>query len=114
MVDMPRPVQLGPHKQGKHACNPGVSEDLSVWDIVTPPDTQDALQAVHVECLVSFFLSGVEGPRLTAIQKCAKDAGCVYYHFRVRNQFAFLLHSLRQCCEDGGRSTDPPVYFGIK
>lgn len=102
MVDMPRPVQLGPHKQGNHTCYPSVSEDLSVWDIVTPPDTQDALQAVHVECLVSFFLSGVEGPRLTAIQKCGEDECTVYCHLCVSSEFALILHSFCQSSKDGG------------
>ena len=46
---MPEPVQLLLHEQDKHAQNPGVSEDLSVLDTVTPLVIRDALQAVHVD-----------------------------------------------------------------
>ena len=50
------PVDLAVCEQGKHALDPGASEELSVWDMVTPLDAQDVSQGVHVECVESLLV----------------------------------------------------------
>ena len=54
-VDVSELTQSTLHQESEHALVPGLSEDLSVWDTVTPHDTQDVWQAV--ECLEPFFFS---------------------------------------------------------
>ena len=113
-VDAAEPAKLEGHEQGKHAEDPGTSEDLGVWDAVIPLDTQVTWKAAHVECAESFFLPGAQGPGLTAVQKSAEDTGSVYYHLSVGCQFAVLLCSLCQSIEEGGRSTNSPVDLSVE
>ena len=100
-VDAAEPAKLEGHEQGKHAEDPGTSEDLGVWDAVIPLDTQVTWKAAPLECAESFFLPGAQGPGLTAVQKCAEDTGSLYYHLSVGCQFAVLLCSLCQSNRGG-------------
>ena len=106
-VDVPEPVELTLHEQSEYAWDPDASEDLGVWDLVTPFDAQDTSRAVHMECVESFFLPRVQGPRRTATQKCAEDTGSVCNHLGVGSQFAVLPYSFHQ--SSSGQATNPPV-----
>ena len=72
---------------------PGMSEDLVVWNTVTPHDTQDVLQAAHVECVGPFFFFPcLEGPRLIATQEGGENTGTVYCHVGVGVEFSQLCN----------------------
>lgn len=106
-VDVPEPVELTLHEQSEYAWDPDASEDLSVWDLVTPFDAQDTSKAAHMECVESFFLPRVQGPRRTATQRCAEDTGSVCNYLGVGSQFAVLPYSFHQ--SSSGQATNPPV-----
>ena len=77
---------------------------------------QGASQAAHVECVKCFVVvvvSGVEDPRLIAIQRRGEDAGTVCCHFNVATEIAVLPHSLRQSSKGGRRSTNSSVDLSI-
>ena len=47
---------------------------------------QDMMDASQVEGVESFLLSGICGPRPTAIHQCADDTGFVHYHLGLHCQ----------------------------
>ena len=59
-VDVPEPAESALQSEGERALVPGVSEDFSVLDTVTPRDTQEVSQAAHVECVELFFFFSLE------------------------------------------------------
>ena len=49
-----------------------------------------------MECIESFFLSGVEGPRLTAVQECGRDTITKYCHLSVGGELVVVPHFRRR------------------
>ena len=90
MTQPPQPVLFG---QGEHAWKVGSGQDLDVGHSVLPGYAQDTADASQVEGVESFLLSGICGPCLAAVRRCAGDTGIVHYHHGLHCQFGVGPHS---------------------
>ena len=77
-----------------------------------PRYTQDTSNASQVENVESSLLSGICGPCLAAVKKCADDAGIVHCHLRLCGQPAVCPHSGREACKCCSCLPEPKI--GIK
>ena len=64
---MSQPSKATLAQQGVHAGNFGALQDVIVWNVVLPADSEDALEALHVEGIKLALLPHVGAPGLTSI-----------------------------------------------
>ena len=62
-------------EQGEHARKVSSGQDPGVGHSVLPGYAKDTVDASQVEGIESFPLSGICGPRLTAVHQCAGNTG---------------------------------------
>ena len=74
---MPCPVQLWLHQDGVVAGQASTFEDLSVWDLVLPPDAKDFSEASGVEVVQLPSVALVDHPWFTAIEEGGENYGPV-------------------------------------
>jgi len=89
-------------------------QGLGVGYLILPRYTQDTTNASQVEDVESSLVSGICGPCLAAVKKCADDAGIVHCHLPPRGQPAVCPHSGREACKCCSRLPDPLVNLGVQ
>ena len=72
----------------------GMSEDLSVWDTVTPHDVLEVSQATHVECVEPPPPHQSRGSTAHSVEECGENTGSVYCRLGVGGEFAPRLYKL--------------------
>lgn len=87
VVNMSQPVESA---LGVEVLDSSLGEDLGVCHAVRPLVAQDVPQMSQIEYVQPLFLSGVRSPSLAAIEEGAEDAGSVYSHLGMDDQFAVL------------------------
>ena len=98
---MPQPTKPALFEQDEHAWKVGSGQDLDVGHSVFPRYAKDTADASQVEGIESFLLSGICGPRLTAVHECTDDTGIAHYHVGLHCQFGVGQHSwsaASKCC----------------
>ena len=82
-----------------HAGDSSSLPGAVVCDLSLPGDVQYATETAHVERIKLLFLSGSQGPGLTAIQENAEGTGSVDLDFGVFNHLLLGSYSLCQPSE---------------
>ena len=92
---MTKPTHASLFWESVHAGYSSSLQNDVVWNLVLPGDSQDMLEATHVEDIeLSFMLKNAQNLGLTAVKEGAHDTSSVELDLRVLHQLAIDPYSL--------------------